>query len=161
MRKTTAAAFFAAAALLCAPASAAVYQCLKNGEWVYTNKAGPNCKTQNLAQIGSYSSVHRETAAPRKSAAGRRSSGSNAAVPYSVSSQQRIDSKIQQQRDGSRLSILQRELANEERALLQAQKALSDHKPAGSDDARLNALKGAVTDRQENINALKKEISRM
>ena len=56
---------------------------------------------------------------------------------------------------------MQRELANEQQALDSAQKNLAAGKAAKKDAASLAALEGAIKDRQENISALQKEISRM
>ena len=68
---------------------------------------------------------------------------------------------------GGRRTILEQELANERNALAAAQKALADGRvvSAGKTDTahqgRVRQLESAVLDRQQNIQALQRELSRM
>lgn len=147
---------------------AAVYECVVNGKVVYTNKFKEGCHSASLSSIGSYTSDHRayakanSTPPPRRARTTRSTSGSRAR-----SSEERISNNVQQQRDEGRLGILQRELTNEENALAAAQQQLRENRAAKKGESadahqnRLQTLQGAVQDRQENINAIKKEISRI
>ncbi|UOP05200.2 hypothetical protein [Conchiformibius kuhniae] len=70
-------------------------------------------------------------------------------------------------KSGGRRTILEQELANERSALAAAQKALADGRVvlSGKTDAghqsRVRQLESAVLDRQQNIQALQRELSRM
>ncbi|MDO5686267.1 MAG: hypothetical protein Q4G42_02585 [Neisseria sp.] len=144
------------------PAQAAVYECQRGGETIYTNKSGSGCRAMKLSSIGSYTSDQRAYAnsgsvsntAPVRSSNVVRSSRSGTAT-------ERVSPQVQLQRDGGRLSILQRELENEQKALATAQRNLALGKANKGNAAHIASLEGAVKDRQENINALQKEISRM
>ncbi len=146
------------------PAHAAVYECYVGGDTVYTNKPGKNCRSSsNLPSIGKYSSDRRAYAAYSGSNTVRSSSSNSNVVRTSRTGTvaQRVSPQVQLQRDGGRLSILQRELENEQKALASAMQKLTAGKAAKHDASRIASLEGAVKDRQENISALQKEISRM
>lgn len=147
------------------PAHAAVYECHIGGDTVYTNKPGKGCRsTSNLPSIGKYSSDRRAYAAYSGSNTVRRSTSNSSNVVRTSRTgtvAQRVSPQVQLQRDGGRLSILQRELENEQKALASAMQKLTAGKAAKHDASRIASLEGAVKDRQENISALQKEISRM
>ena len=143
-------------------ANGAVYECKRNGITVYTNKAGSGCGSAKLGYVGTYSADHKSYAnsasytytPPSSSGSAKRNTRSGTAAEH-------VQPEVQSKRDNGRLSILQRELANEQQALDSAQKNLAAGKAAKKDAASLAALEGAIKDRQENISALQKEISRM
>lgn len=69
-------------------------------------------------------------------------------------------------RSGGRRTILEQELNNERNALAAAQQALANGRAvSGQADAghqaRVRQLESAVLDRQQNIQALQRELSRM
>ena len=66
--------------------------------------------------------------------------------------------------NSSRRAILEQELANERRALSDAQKSLAQARGAkgGSiDQQQISTLQSSVLDRQQNIQALQRELGRM
>ncbi|MBP5789739.1 MAG: hypothetical protein J6W29_05860 [Neisseriaceae bacterium] len=145
-------------------ANATIYECFRGGETVYTNKSGSNCRAMEVGKLGSYSPVktsHSHDYSYASSATSSRSSGGMVRTSRSGTSSERVQPEIQSQRDSSRAGILKQELANEQQALSLAQKNLADGKAANKDAATIAALEGAIRDRQENITALQKEISRM
>lgn len=145
-------------------ANATIYECFRGGETVYTNKSGSNCRAMEVGKLGSYSPVktsHSNDYSYASSATSSRSSGGMVRTSRSGTSSERVQPEIQSQRDSSRAGILKQELANEQQALSLAQKNLADGKAANKDAATIAALEGAIRDRQENITALQKEISRM
>lgn len=151
------------------PAAAQVYQCA-NG--TYTNKRSPGCSAANLGKIGSYTSIMPKTpvavaaapvaAAPRAQKAAYRAPAP-AAYPVSADSAYQVSAGTQRNRDQGRRQILENELAQEKAALAQAQRDLADSRALATADRqqRISRLQGAVTDRQENIAAIQKELSRM
>ena len=144
-------------------ANATIYECFRGGETVYTNKSGSNCRAIQVGKIGSYSSDHKSYAksTTATSYTPTRNSGNIVRTSRSGTTSERIRPEVQSQRDNSRVGILKQELANEQQALSMAQKNLIDGKAANKDAATIAALEGAIRDRQENITALQKEISRM
>ena len=147
-------------------AQATIYECFRGGETVYTNKSGSNCRAMEVGKIGSYSPAKVKSspdyASPYLSSSGSsKSSGSIVRTSRSGTASERVQPEIQSQRDNSRAGILKQELANEQQALSLAQNNLADGKAANKDAATIAALEGAIRDRQENITALQKEISRM
>ena len=156
---------------LCLSAQAAIYECVQNGKTVYTNKKSGDCKSAGLGFVGTYSSdksaysgVYLDDASSysRGSSSGGKSSSSTTRRPTrSGTAAEHVPSSTQAKRDTGRLGILQRELANEQQALNTAIRNLAAGKAEKKTPAQLEALEGAVKDRQENISALQKEISRM
>ncbi|MDF0604126.1 DUF4124 domain-containing protein [Neisseriaceae bacterium TC5R-5] len=80
-----------------------------------------------------------------------------------------VDPATQKQRDGGRRKILEQELANEEKALAAAQQALTEGKAVryGNETRnhqrfldRIQKLQDEVTDRQKNVDALRRELSK-
>ena len=150
-------------------ANATIYECFRGGETVYTNKSGSNCRAMEVGKLGSYSPAKVKSSyddsylssSSSSSSSSRSSSGGIVRTSRSGTSSERVQPEIQSQRDNSRAGILKQELANEQQALSLAQKNLADGKAANKDAATIAALEGAIRDRQENITALQKEISRM
>ncbi|MBQ1837782.1 MAG: hypothetical protein IIU35_00390 [Neisseriaceae bacterium] len=146
-------------------ANATIYECFRGGETVYTNKSGSNCRAMEVGKLGSYSPVKtshsHDYSYASSSTSSNRSSGGIVRTSRSGTASERVQPEIQSQRDSSRAGILKQELANEQQALSIAQKNLADGKAANKDAATIAALEGAIRDRQENITALQKEISRM
>lgn len=90
-----------------------------------------------------------------------------AAAPAPVALRQSNTVDITPRRSSGRRVILEQELNNERTALAQAQKALSDGRAVSGKTAdaghqtRIRQLESAVLDRQQNIQALQRELSRM
>ncbi|MBR7001400.1 MAG: hypothetical protein IKI11_01880 [Neisseriaceae bacterium] len=159
---------FCLLALTALTANATIYECFRGGETVYTNKSGSNCRAMEVGKIGSYSpakvkpsSDYSSPYLSSSSSSSKSSSGGIVRTSRSGTTSERIRPEVQLQRDNSRTGILKQELANEQQALALAQKNLADGKAANKDAATIAALEGAIRDRQENITALQKEISRM
>ena len=169
---------FGALAFAALPAAQAkVYTCIVNGEVVYTSSPKGNCQQAKLQPIGSYSNnnaAYRNTSSPARNTAARTPSVSNQArsskrnseaAPIPVSTA----AAAPKGGDGTRRAILEQELANERNALSSAQKALTDGRAMKAADKnqyaqyqeRVRQLESAVLDRQQNVQALQRELSRM
>lgn len=150
-----------------APLQAAVYECHVNGKVVYTNKVKDGCQSARLSSIGSYTSDHNAYAKANSRSSVRKSTPVRSSGSRARNSSEKVSNQVQQQRDEGRLGILQRELSNEKNALANAQKQLRENRAlkkgesATAHQQRLQSLQGAIEDRQENINAIQKEISRI
>lgn len=158
---------------LSAPAAhAAVYDC---GNGRYSSKPTAGCRQADLPRIGSYTSerprepvrAQAETA-PRSQATQRtayRATPATTPTPALAPA----PSTAPRSSNGRRM-ILEQELANERRALEAAQKALTESRtlPRSNDtaaytahQARISSLQSDVLDRQQNVQALQRELSRM
>lgn len=135
-------------------AVAKVYTCLENGEIVYTSKPKGNCAVANLPAIGTYSNqpVKRNitTASirtrPRPNTPRTPTDGPTVTI-------------VPKGSDNTRRTILQQELINERTALAQAQQALNRSRTGKG--GNITELQSAVLDRQQNIQAIQRELSRM
>lgn len=158
--------------LLSLPAAAAVYEC---GNGHYSNKPGPGCRSADLPKIGSYSSERPRPArqvqtapGPQRATAPVRTPAAPQRAAYQAPAAPVVAPPTTHTNSGRRL-ILEQELANERRALADAQKALTESRtlPRGNGatyaahQARINSLQSDVLDRQQNIQALQRELSRM
>lgn len=152
---------------------AKIYMCVdqKTGATVYTNKRSKGCKVENVEKVGAYS-VRMGSRGPLNPP-GYASSTSSSSRSYSSgggargTGDQIVSQNVQQKRDETRRSILENELKNEEKALEQAQKNLAESRKVQPGETetqrkeRIQRMEGAVLDRQENIKALRQEISRL
>lgn len=157
------------------PALAQIYSC---GDGCYTTNPKRGAQKAHLEnKLGSYTSVMRTipktspSVAQAEVAPSTRASMHHAVrkantiahnTPVSVSTAPHLSSA----RASGRRTILEQELTNERSALAQAQKALADGRAvSGQSDAthqnRVRQLESAVLDRQQNIQALQRELSRM
>ena len=136
-------------------AVAKVYTCLENGEIVYTSKPKGNCAVASLPAIGTYSnqpvkrnittaSIH--TRPPRPNTPRTPTDGPTVTI-------------VPKGSDNTRRAILQQELINERTALAQAQQALNRSRTGKG--GNITELQSAVLDRQNNIQAIQRELSRM
>ncbi len=156
--------------------AAKIYTCVVNGETVYTSKPAGNCHSADLPPIGRYSSARYDApqpaaqpraAAPKSSAASKNASANRssnrqqtAAAPVAAPTAPPRNTKT----GSGRRAILEQELANERKALAGEQQALSAARAAkgGSVNQQLvSQLQGSVLDRQQNIQALQRELGRM
>lgn len=164
MQKTTLLTIFA---LSCLSATAGpVYSC---GNGSYSSKPGPGCQRADLPTIGRYSAARpRSTPAPAPQRAA--AAGSQQAAVYRAPAPQPVAAAAPSGRTNSgRRMILEQELANERRALATAQRALTESRTMPKGDgaayqahqARVSSLQSDVLDRQQNIQALQRELSRM
>ena len=164
----------AAYLLVCQPASAErVYTCNIGGETVYTSHAQPSCNQADLPSIGHYSSSsyqsfgspniesesvskkHRVTKR-RKHLVASKTRENNGFAPVIPAT--RTSSAV-----GGRKAILEQELGNEQKALASARTALNaaHSSKLGSTPQSINQLKADIADRQQNIQALKRELGRL
>ncbi|HFC3059256.1 TPA: hypothetical protein ACFIR8_000009 [Neisseria gonorrhoeae] len=150
--------------------AAKIYTCTINGETVYTTKPSKSCHSTDLPPIGNYSSeryIPPQTPEPAPSPS---PSNGGQAVKYkapvkTVSKPAKSNTPPQQAPvNNSRRSILEAELSNERKALTEAQKMLSQARLAKGGNInhqKINALQSNVLDRQQNIQALQRELGRM
>jgi len=140
-------------------ADAKVYTCFQNGQVIYTAKPSGNCAEARLPAIGKYSSSNSSpqtkiASRPRKipitqvATTGKTYNGEPPKVNI-----------IPKGNDINRKSVLQTELSNERKALAEAQQALNRSRTGKGGDT--TALQNVVFDRQQNIQALQRELSRM
>ncbi|MGD1825786.1 DUF4124 domain-containing protein [Chromobacterium violaceum] len=96
-----------------------------------------------------------------------KSGGASAGKPAASGGYPNVDAGTQKQRDSGRKKILEQELANEAKALDAAKKALDEGKAVRLGDEarnyqkyldRVQKLQNEVTDREKNVQALKKEL---
>ena len=162
---------------------AEVYSC---GPGCYTSKPSKGYGKADLGQkIGSYTSIPAphitstspataaakqpvQTAQTAQTAAQRVPSVSPSARSVAVSAPARINTPaISTAKLSGRRTILEQELNNERTALAMAQKALAEGRAVNSGQSdtvhQLNVrkLESAVLDRQQNIQALQRELGRM
>ncbi|MBH2502557.1 hypothetical protein I7P99_02510 [Neisseria meningitidis] len=153
--------------------AAKIYTCTINGETVYTTKPSKSCHSTDLPPIGNYSSeryIPPQTPEPSPSP-----SNNGSAVKYktpvktvskTVSKPAKSNTPPPQQApvNNSRRAILEAELSNERKALSEVQKMLSQARLAAGGNINhqeINALQSNVLDRQQNIQALQRELGRI
>ena len=172
---------------LCLAAPAALAEVYSCGPGCYTSNPSRGAGRANLGnKIGSYTSVKPrpstyaapsvEGVAAAHSGSGSQSAVHRAAPAVAPASAQPVAApmpaavtvpRITPARAGGRRTILEQELANERNALSGAQKALAAGRSVkGSTNdaehqARIRQLESAVLDRQQNIQALQRELGRM
>ena len=146
---------------------AEVYSC---GPGCYTSKPSKGYGKADLGQkIGSYTSIPaKQPVQTAQTAAQRVPSVSPSARSVAVSAPARINTPaISAAKLSGRRTILEQELNNERTALAMAQKALAEGRAVNSGQSdtahQLNVrkLESAVLDRQQNIQALQRELGRM
>lgn len=112
-----------------------------------------------LSPLSTYSS---EEAKPSSSAP----STTPSTPPFSSGRYPNVDNATQQQRDNGRRKILEQELANEQKALAEAQKALEEGRATRLGNERnyqkyldrVQQLQDQVTEHQKNVEALRREL---
>ena len=168
------------AAVSGAQASPKIYTCTVNGEVVYTSRPSGNCHSADLPTIGKYSSSRYDAPAfemsesaaeaPSKRAGNAKPAPKNTAkatpAPAPIRPAPEVAATPAPKSSGSasRRSILETELSNERKALGEAQKSLAQARVAKGghvNQQEINSLQSAVLDRQQNIQALQRELSRM
>ncbi|UOO83085.1 hypothetical protein LVJ83_06395 [Uruburuella testudinis] len=154
--------------------AAKIYTCVINGDTVYTSKPSGNCRSADLPPIGRYSSARYD--APPK-ASGRQ------AAPVRSGTAKNLPAQPGQSRENTavaktaappapkntaigngRRAILEQELANERQALADARQALAGARAAKNGTVNqqlISNLQSSVLDRQQNIQALQRELGRM
>ncbi|WP_024301547.1 DUF4124 domain-containing protein [Pseudogulbenkiania sp. MAI-1] len=119
-------------------------------------KGGAPIKLSPLSTYSSSDEVKPSSSAP---------SSSPSTPPFS-SRYPNVDSATQQQRDNGRRKILEQELANEQKALTEAQKALAEGRATRLGNERnyqkyldrVQQLQEQVTEHQKNVEALRREL---
>ena len=168
------------AAVSGAQASPKIYTCTVNGEVIYTSRPSGNCHSADLPTIGKYSSTRYDAPAlempeptaeaPSKRAGNAKPAPKNTAkanpAPAPIRPAPEVAATPAPKSSGSasRRSILETELSNERKALGEAQKSLAQARVAKGghvNQQEINSLQSAVLDRQQNIQALQRELSRM
>ncbi|KES10119.1 hypothetical protein SASC598O02_011220 [Snodgrassella alvi SCGC AB-598-O02] len=138
---------------------AKVYTCLQNGQVTYTAKPSGNCAEAHLPAIGRYSS----NSSPRTKIAstniGYRPRKTTPTRMATYKGPQPTVNIVPKGNDINRKTVLQTELNNERKALAEAQQALNRSRTGKGGD--ITALQSAVLDRQQNVQALQRELSRM
>lgn len=155
--------------------AAKIYTCVVNGETVYTSRPAGNCHSADLPPIGRYSSARYDApqpatqpraTAPKSSAASKSVSvnRSNGRPQVAMAAPTPTEPPRNAKTGSGRRAILEQELANERKALAGEQQALSAARAAkgGTVNQQLvSQLQGSVLDRQQNIQALQRELGRM
>ncbi|MGF6148504.1 Uncharacterised protein [Kingella potus] len=155
-----------AAAAFSDAAAAKVYECTIGGVTVYTSRPSASCRTPDLPKIGKYTSLptpRSYTPSAATSPAAPRAGGSmKASAPVrNAPPLQTAELNLPKPSGNSgRRSILEQELANERQALNSAQNELSVAR-AQKNQNRASQLTASIQDRQQNIQALQRELSRM
>uniref|UniRef100_A0A8W7P2P3 GS catalytic domain-containing protein n=1 Tax=Anopheles coluzzii TaxID=1518534 RepID=A0A8W7P2P3_ANOCL len=139
-------------------AQAEVYKYIDaNGNVTFTNVPIKGAKPMHLAPLSTYGTSSKSK--PASSAGGK-----PASTPDGYPN---VDNGTQNKRDQGRRKILESELANEQKALADAQKAYTDGAATRNGDEtrnyqkyldRVQKLKDAVTERQKNVDALRREL---
>ena len=146
-----------------------IYTCTANGRVTYTTKPSGNCHSADLPPIGRYSSLRYDAPQARSEPAApapAKSRTAKAAAPRNVQTAAApvVPAAPKAASSNGRRAILQQELANERQALSSDQQALTSARTAqgGSVNQQLvHRLQGSVLDRQQNIQALQRELARM
>ena len=134
--KTSFAAVLALAAAQSAEAGSKIYTCEINGEIVYTSRASGNCHSADLPSIGRYSSSRYDSPMPSEIRTQpepqyrpvQKRSAAKAGMPKPQPVQQApVIAAPKSPGNSSRRAILEQELANERRALSDAQKSLAQY----------------------------------
>lgn len=146
-----------------------IYTCTANGRVTYTTKPSGNCHNADLPPIGRYSSLRYDAPQARSEPAApapAKNRTAKAAAPRNVQTAAApvVPAAPKAASSNGRRAILQQELANERQALSSDQQALTSARTAqgGSVNQQLvHRLQGSVLDRQQNIQALQRELARM
>ena len=146
-----------------------IYTCTANGRVTYTTKPSGNCHSAVLPPIGRYSSLRYDAPQARSEPAApalAKNRTAKAAAPRNVQTAAApvVPAAPKAASSNGQRAILQQELANERQALSSDQQALTSARTAqgGSVNQQLvHRLQGSVLDRQQNIQALQRELARM
>lgn len=159
-----------------------IYTCEINGTVVYTSRPSGGCHAPDLPPIGRYSSA-RYDAPEVVTAPTSQPKAAKAATNTKRSSNRTMSTKAKAPvapirpttpsvaapapkpaASNSRRAILETELSNERKALSEAQKSLAQARAVKGgtiDRQQIKNLEGSVLDRQQNIQALQRELGRM
>ncbi|MBR6877282.1 MAG: hypothetical protein IKN18_04260 [Neisseriaceae bacterium] len=155
--------------MMCTAAYAEVYSC---GPGCYTSSPSKGHGKANLGnKIGRYTAVVPRTSVSSTATAAAPSKKTNTAhatlptrkagpVQTAYTAPAPVAPKFNPTQTNSRRAILEQELNNERNALAQAQKNLADGR-VSRDVNQIRRLENAVLDRQQNIQALQRELGRM
>lgn len=146
-----------------------IYTCTANGRVTYTTKPSGNCHSADLPPIGRYSSLRYDAPQARSEPAApapakNRTAKTTAPRNVQTAAAPVVPAAPKAAGSNGRRAILQQELANERQALSSDQQALTSARTAqgGSVNQQLvHRLQGSVLDRQQNIQALQRELARM
>ena len=155
--------------MACQVQAAKIYTCVVNGDTLYTSKPQGNCSSADLPSIGSYTSASYQPAvAPAVAPVYKEPKPKTAKkAPIRSSNEPAVaQTPPPVKASGSRRQILEQELANERSALSVAQKTLTAGRSVSGQNntqhqGNVRQLESAVLDRQQNIQALQRELGRM
>ncbi|HFC8542948.1 hypothetical protein [Neisseria weaveri] len=144
-----------------------IYECTVNGRTVYTSKLSGNCRSADLPSIGSYSSSNdyavKESHQP-KTEKPKNKTANQAAAKASQPAGVQAAPVVPVKNAGGRKAILEQELSNERQALKSAEQSLQNARAAKDGTVNrelIHQLQSSVLDRQQNIQALQRELGRM
>ena len=146
-----------------------IYTCTANGRVTYTTKPSGNGHSADLPPIGRYSSLRYDAPQARSEPAApapAKNRTAKAAAPRNVQTAAApvVPAAPKAASSNGRRAILQQELANERQALSSDQQALTSARTAQGGSVKqqlVHRLQGSVLDRQQNIQALQRELARM
>ncbi|WP_107928251.1 hypothetical protein [Neisseria animaloris] len=150
-----------------------IYTCVINGEVTYTSRPSGNCNRADLPAIGRYSNSRYNEPQPARVERESPQESRKAYVKSKLTKpSQQATAPTQPaptyapklSANNSRRSILEQELNNERKALSDAQQSLADARAAQNgtiNQQLISQLQGNVLDRQQNIQALQRELGRM
>ncbi|WP_416192429.1 hypothetical protein [Neisseria sp. CCUG12390] len=157
-----------------------IYTCEINGTVVYTSRPSGACNAPELPPIGRYSSARYDapelaaepqsqrketkTAVKRSPAKAKAKAKAPVAPIRPTASAAAPAPAPKPAAANSRRAILETELSNERKALSEAQKSLAQARAVKGgtiDRQQIKNLEGSVLDRQQNIQALQRELGRM
>ncbi|WP_434778345.1 hypothetical protein [Neisseria sp. Ec49-e6-T10] len=145
---------FSTSAVVAAP----IYRCMTSTEVTFTNKPTSGCQKVDLGPISvigtkKFNNSNTATRTAKKRNTTTPKTAKNTAYPTESAAEN-------SSRNQGRRQILEAELANERNALSKAQQALSAQNGSKTPD-QVKQLQNAVTDRQKNVEAIQKELSRV
>lgn len=140
------------------PASATVFKCVAaDGGITYTNDPS---SARNCERLRSDLPISTVPASPQRPATSPQRPAASPQRPAATTSPSfpRVTPDTQRRRDDSRRQILERELNNEQTALVDAQQQLTAQESRDTGPDRLQALRDQVELHQRNIEALEREL---
>ncbi len=144
--------------LFAVSAQADIYKCVDGaGHITFSNlqRGGSGCKRLYLEPAGSSGTPRSSSSASSSSRGAARANPSPAGFP-------RVEADTQKARDNDRRTILEQELAGEQKALDDARHELSSQEGQGAKNPeRVQSARDRVQQHERNIEALRKELSKL
>lgn len=149
-------------------AASRIYVCEAGGQVIYTSRPSALCHASDLPPLGRYSSDYHaytsqtemqpKVAVKKATVKNRQPKATASKKPIApvVATASAAPVAVKTSAANNRRMILESELSNEKRALADAQKALSQARSP----QQIQAMQTAVSERQQNIRTLQRELSR-